>query len=97
MSKIKIIQREEVRDAEGHPGTLYLVEKILGIRKAILKNGSFMPENVGKSLTQSFDGGCIEESERMFERLKDEVSEGSIYETMERMNRGTFDSVYFPH
>lgn len=94
--KLKIIQKEAVTDAEGNAGTLYLTEQIEGIRKAVLKNGSFRPEATGKSRAQSFLGGYIEASEKMLENIKDNLREENIYETIERMKRGTFDIVYFP-
>ena len=97
MIKIKLVQKEEVMDAKGHSGTLYLIERIPGISEAVLKNGSFRPKDVGKSRVQSFMGGYIEATAEMMERIRDEVSEGSLYETIEKMKSGNFDKIYLPN
>jgi len=93
---MKLISREKVWDAEGHPGTLYMIEKIPGIRKAVLKNGSLRPEDVGKSTTQVFTCGYQEFSDKMLARIRDDLSKRSIYETIRDMQDRKFDIIYFP-
>jgi len=97
MAGITLISREEVRDAEGHLGTLYLVEKIPGIREAVLKNGSFRREDVGKSRTQVFTCGYQEFSDKMLAKIREDLLKGSIYETIRNMQDRKFDIIYFPN
>ena len=97
MTKLQIIEKEKMVDDSGNPATLYLVELLPGIRDVILKNGSFRPGYVGKSRTQSFMGGNIEDSAQVFEMLKDGVTEGNVYEMMDAMRKKKFDVIVFPN
>jgi len=94
---IELLSKEEICDSRGNKGTLYFVERMPGIRRVVLKNGSFRPESVGKSTAQSFIGGVVEASEKILEKVKNEVAKGDIYEVMKRMRDNKFDRIYFPN
>ena len=97
MTKLQIIEKENITDSCGNKGTFYILERLPCIWRVLLKNGSFRPEYVGKSTVQSAIGGVIEDTYEILEKVKDEVTKGNIYEVMKEMRDKKFNKIVFPN